>query len=119
MADQNMKNTTQFEGEAAGTKRKLQQKNLSFEQKKSIFTMLLLHSTDGKLNSRKVCGDIALKHGCSVDVVQRIWQEGKRIDASNPVDLNGFIKRLKSKRNTGMQGKRTCAFQRESYQSNP
>ena len=48
-----------------------------------------------------MCDDIALKHGCSVDVVQRIWHEGKRIDASNPVDLNGFIERLKSKRNTG------------------
>ena len=91
-----IKNPSEREGEKAGAKRKLQQKNLSFEQKKSIFkfSMLILHSTDGKLNSRKVCGDICCietwKHGCSVDVVQQIWQDGKQIDASNPVDLNGF-----------------------------
>ena len=33
-----------------------------------------------------------------MDVVQRIWREGKRIDAANPVDLNGFLERLKCKR---------------------
>ena len=63
-----------------------------------MFTMLLMNSTDGKLNHRRVCPDIALKYGCSVDVVERIWQEGKKIDASNPVDLNSFIERLKRKK---------------------
>ena len=71
---------TPLEADESNTqKEKSKRKNLSFEHKKSIFTMLLLHSTNGKLNSRHVCGDIALKFGCSVDVVQRIWQEGKKI----------------------------------------
>ena len=54
-----------------------------------------MYSTDRKLNSSKVCGDIALRYGCSVDVAQRIWREGKRIDAANPVDLMDFWKGLK------------------------
>ena len=98
MEEQKLENQPEYQKNDGAKKRKLSRKKLCFEQKQSIFTALLLHSTDGKLNSRSVCGDIALKHGCSVDVVQRIWQEGKRIDASNPVDLNGFLERLKSKR---------------------
>ena len=86
MEEQNSEIQPEYKGNDETKKRKLSRKNLCFDQKKSIFTALLLHSTDGKLNSRSVCGDIALKHGCSVDMVQRIWQEEKRIDASNPVD---------------------------------
>ena len=80
------------------TQKKQKRKHLTFEMKRDMFTMLLMNSTDGKLNHRRVCPDIALKYGCSVDVVERIWQEGKKIDASNPVDLNSFIERLKRKK---------------------
>ena len=98
MEEQKVENEPPDEGEIEGTKVKSKRKNLSHDDKKGIFTMLVMHSTYGKLNSSKVCGDIALRYGCSVDVVQRIWREGKRIDAANPVDLNGFLERLKSKR---------------------
>ena len=80
------------------TQTKQKRKHVTFEMKRDMFTMLLMNSTDGKLKSRRVCPDIALKYGCSVDVVERIWQEGKKIDASNPVDLNSFIERLKRKK---------------------
>ena len=79
------------------TQTKQKRKHPTFEMKRDMFTNLLMNSTDGKLNSRRVCPDIALKYGCSIDVVERIWQEGKKINASNPVDLNSFIERLKRK----------------------
>ena len=98
MEERKYENEPTNEGEEENEKVKSTRKHLSDESKQRIFSMLLLHSTQGKLNNRKVCYDIALKYGCSVDVVRRIWAEGKTIDASNPEDLKSFQERLKRKR---------------------
>ena len=98
MEESKYENEPSNEGEEENEKVKSTRKHLSDESKQGIFSMLLLHSTQGKLNNRKVCYDIALKYGCSVDVVRRIWAEGKKIDASNPEDLKSFQERLKRKR---------------------
>ena len=116
MEEQKVENEPRVQGKQGSEKAKMKRKSLSYDDKKAIFTMLVMHSTNGELNSPKVCGDIALRYGCSVDVVQRIWKEGKRIDVGNPVDLNGFYERLKSKR-----GKSTTPvpFEEDLFKSIP
>ena len=54
MEEQKIKNQSHVEEEIAAEKEKVKAKqHLSYEQKKATFTMLLVHSTDGKLNSPK------------------------------------------------------------------